>query len=257
MRPARWTTPGTCACPAASPTTWGSTGWGRGELKLVGLVLGRYTIQETIAPAGYAKDTHTYTVNLTLTHPDNSAFGHPDGVPTFVNSRLFRLIVLTCNESLEQLEVSAVTLSGQVPATKDTIGGVPAHLAAKGVTEQDSATWAARATATSTPGRTARASSSRSRRTARTAVPRGAGQTGPLSSALGGAPWFRAARSDGMRFMVTTRAGETAGGRGNGIGSLRCRIYVLSELDSGERLIPRARPERALPCWLGFWIGSG
>ncbi len=55
----------------------------------------------------------------------------------FVNVKLFDLIVLTCNESTNELVVSSVTLSGQQGSPKDTIGAVPANLASKGVTQAD------------------------------------------------------------------------------------------------------------------------
>jgi hypothetical protein len=52
----------------------------------------------------------------------------------FVNERLFKVIVVTCNESLDVLVDSTVTINNE---QKETITGVPAHLAAKGVTEAD------------------------------------------------------------------------------------------------------------------------
>ena len=117
-----------------------------GKFKLTGLVLGRYTIEETQAPAGYKKDESIENVQLDLAHPDNSVLddpdteldeGHPNGIPTFVNEKLFRLIVLTCNESTGELVVSQVDVPGQAPASKDTIADVPSGIGLPaGVTEQ-------------------------------------------------------------------------------------------------------------------------
>lgn len=111
-----------------------------GQFKLTGLILGTYTIEETIAPDGYQLDDTIATVTLDLTNPDNSVLGsedeptHPDGIPTFVNERLYRLIVLTCNDSTDTLVVSEVTLDGDVTTT---IGSVPSALHDKGVTQSD------------------------------------------------------------------------------------------------------------------------
>ena len=88
-----------------------------GELQLNGLILGRYTIAETQAPAGYQKDDTIHTVELTIANPSNAA-----SPPTFVNVRLFRLIVLTCNQATNELVKSQadVTINGQV-VSKDTL----------------------------------------------------------------------------------------------------------------------------------------
>ncbi|HET9564071.1 MAG TPA: SpaA isopeptide-forming pilin-related protein [Mycobacterium sp.] len=91
-----------------------------GQLQINNLILGRYTIVETIPPAGYTPDPDTETVELTVANPSNA--GNP---PVFVNVRLFKLIVITCNQSTNQLVVSVVTLNS---VTKDTIGVVPASL---------------------------------------------------------------------------------------------------------------------------------
>ena len=91
-----------------------------GQLQINNLILGRYTIVETIPPAGYTPDPDTETVELTVANPSNAA-----NPPVFVNVRLFKLIVITCNQSTNQLVVSVVTLNS---VTKDTIGVVPASL---------------------------------------------------------------------------------------------------------------------------------
>jgi hypothetical protein len=107
-----------------------------GKFKLTQLVLGRYVITETDAPAGYAKDPTPQTVDLTLSNPSNADNTAGDVVPIFVNQQLFRIIVLTCNDSLnpKELVASSVTIDG---TTSDSISAVPAGLAAKGVTQAD------------------------------------------------------------------------------------------------------------------------
>ncbi len=52
-----------------------------GEFLLTGLRLGRYTIDETVAPPGYAEDPKVETVDLTLAIPDGEAYS------AFVNQR--------------------------------------------------------------------------------------------------------------------------------------------------------------------------
>jgi Prealbumin-like fold domain len=100
-----------------------------GELQLEDLILGRYTIRETQPPPGFSPDPDTETVELTIANPSNTT-----NPPVFVNERLFKVIVVTCNDSLEVLVDSTVTINNE---QKETITGVPAHLAAKGVTEAD------------------------------------------------------------------------------------------------------------------------
>lgn len=108
-----------------------------GEFQLEDLILGRYTIHETSPPPGYAADADTETVDLTVANPSN-ADGSPP-VPVFVNERLFRVIVLTCNDSVSPKELvdSTVTLPAQGGTEKETITSVPPDLAAKGVTQAD------------------------------------------------------------------------------------------------------------------------
>jgi hypothetical protein len=98
-----------------------------GEFQISGLVLGRYTIVETIAPAGYDKDTDAETVDLTLSNPSNADATAGDVVPVFVDVRLFKMIVITCNQATNQLVASTVTLGG---SAKDTITSVPGSLPA-------------------------------------------------------------------------------------------------------------------------------
>jgi len=76
-----------------------------GEFQRNGQVLGRYTIRETLAPAGYALDPKTETVELTIASPSNV-----DTAPTFTNTKLFKMIILTCNQSTNELVQSTVTL---------------------------------------------------------------------------------------------------------------------------------------------------
>lgn len=88
-----------------------------GEFLLTGLELGTWTIRETAAPEGYAfDDTVIQTVEITLADRTGTA------ATAFVNERLYKLIVITCNESTNQLVISEVDLAGNV---KDTFGGVP------------------------------------------------------------------------------------------------------------------------------------
>jgi hypothetical protein len=112
--------------PDADPTA--------GEFQLDDLFLGRYTIRETQPPPGYAPDPDTETVELTVANPSNAA-----NPPVFVNRQLFKVIVITCNDSVnpEVLVDSTVRLPASGGTDKETITGVPAHLAAKGVTQAD------------------------------------------------------------------------------------------------------------------------
>ncbi len=102
-----------------------------GEFQLDHLVLGRYRITETSPPPGYAGDPNSQTVELTVANPSNTT-----NPPVFVNEQLFKVIVITCNDSVnpEELVDSTVMLNGE---QKETITEVPADLALKGVTEAD------------------------------------------------------------------------------------------------------------------------
>lgn len=93
-----------------------------GEFLLSGLVLGRYTIDETAAPTGYAMDPTTHTENLSLDASDVASSY------TFVNPALYKMIILTCNTTTEELVESLVTLEGFDPAT--TLGELPDGFAA-------------------------------------------------------------------------------------------------------------------------------
>jgi hypothetical protein len=100
-----------------------------GEFQMNSLVLGRYTIKETAAPAGYTLDPDTETVNLTVANPDNTAAGHPDGVPVFVDVQLYKMIVITCDQSTNTLVASQVTLTG-FGGVKNTLTSPPAGITA-------------------------------------------------------------------------------------------------------------------------------
>jgi hypothetical protein len=103
-----------------------------GEFQRNDQFLGRYTITETQPPPGYAPDPNpTRTVELTVANPSNVS-----SPPIFVNSQLFKVIVVTCNDSVdpEVLVDSTVTINGE---QKETITGVPTHLATKMVTQAD------------------------------------------------------------------------------------------------------------------------
>lgn len=87
-----------------------------GELQLDDLVLGRWVITETAAPTGYALDPLSQTVDLTTASPNGQATN------AFVNTALYKVIVLTCNTSTELLEVSAVDEDpGTAGGLKDTL----------------------------------------------------------------------------------------------------------------------------------------
>ena len=93
-----------------------------GEFLLQHLALGRYTVDEVAPfPPGYEPDPDVVTANLTL-QP-----GPKDVViaEAFVNRGLYRLIVITCNTSTEELVDSTVTLGGD---TRETVK--PAQLGA-------------------------------------------------------------------------------------------------------------------------------
>ena len=75
-----------------------------GQLKLSGLILGRYTIKETAAPPGYGIDPDTETVELTVTNPSNAA-----NPPVFVNTLLLKLLLITCNQADNAVINSSVT----------------------------------------------------------------------------------------------------------------------------------------------------
>ena len=98
-----------------------------GEFQLDDLLLGRYTIQETIAPSGYVLDPDTETVNLTLTDPDGGTVETTPGTPPtppnppiFVNQSLYKLLVITCNTADETLVDSTVDLDGDLTTAGDT-----------------------------------------------------------------------------------------------------------------------------------------
>lgn len=84
-----------------------------GEFLLEHLRLGRYTIDEVAPfPEGYEPDPDVETVDLTLEDTNG-----PTTPPTFVNVALYRLIVITCNTTTEELVDSTVDLDGDVKAT--------------------------------------------------------------------------------------------------------------------------------------------
>jgi len=86
-----------------------------GQFLLEDLILGRYTVRETIAPAGYALDPDTVTVDITIADTTGDA-------GTFVDTLLFKLIVITCNTATEELVDSTVTLTGTPGAdSRETI----------------------------------------------------------------------------------------------------------------------------------------
>jgi hypothetical protein len=92
-----------------------------GEFLLVDLVLGRYTVDEVPPfPPGFEPDPDVVTVELTLETPDVTI------TEAFVNRALFRLIVVTCNSTTDQLVDSTVDLAGDVRETvkASELGGI-------------------------------------------------------------------------------------------------------------------------------------
>ena len=105
-----------------------------GELEVIDLVLGEYTVQETIPPPGYhiqdpPGDGPFDFPDMTIADPDVEL------ETIFVNIKAFRVIVLTCDDITDELVVSSVTLDGPFGDTHDTIGTVPTALSNLGVTE--------------------------------------------------------------------------------------------------------------------------
>ena len=89
-----------------------------GEFQLDDLVLGRYVITETAAPTGFQLDDTPQTVDLSTLATNGQAAN------AFVNPALFKVIVLTCNTSTEQLVVSEVDEDpASAGGVKDTLGG--------------------------------------------------------------------------------------------------------------------------------------
>lgn len=105
-------------CVAVTDNSAPDTDSTAGELQLGNLILGKYTITETEAPAGYAKSSATLNATLDLSNLPSSATVEAG---TFVNVRLFKMIVITCNQSANELVLSTVTLSGHAGSPKDTL----------------------------------------------------------------------------------------------------------------------------------------
>ena len=98
-----------------------------GKCSFSNLVPGDYWVVEDAAPTGYlGADPQAVTV---------AAGDLDDDVElTFINVQLHKVIVLVCHMGTDELVESDVTYDGN---TIVSIGTVPAHLAAKGVTEAD------------------------------------------------------------------------------------------------------------------------
>ncbi|MGH3336976.1 MAG: hypothetical protein ACRDOZ_14240, partial [Nocardioides sp.] len=86
-----------------------------GEFLLENLELGRYTVDEVPPfPPGFEPDPDVVTVELTLEPgPKDVTISE-----AFVNRALYRLIVITCNTTTEELVDSTVTLNGD---TRETV----------------------------------------------------------------------------------------------------------------------------------------
>lgn len=93
-----------------------------GEFEMVDLVLGRYTVDETVAPDGYQIDPSVESVDLSIANPNGTA-------ATFVNPALFKVIVLTCNTTTEELVDSTVDLDpGTAGGQQETLTTPPGAL---------------------------------------------------------------------------------------------------------------------------------
>ncbi len=86
-----------------------------GTLKLTGLKMGTYTVQETAAPAGYSFDPNDVKTAKLETMPESAR----DAViaTAFVNTQLYKMIVITCNQVSNAPVKSKTTLGG---TAKDT-----------------------------------------------------------------------------------------------------------------------------------------
>ena len=87
-----------------------------GNFKLVGLVLGTYTVRETIAPAGY----HIDNPNAVNAGSMTTSLPNLEITTAFVNSKAFRLIVFTCDDITHTLVVSTITQNTGGPVVKST-----------------------------------------------------------------------------------------------------------------------------------------
>ncbi len=79
-----------------------------GEIEVIDLVLGRYTVRETIPPAGYHIKTPPGAGPFTF--PDMTIAAPNVQLGTiFVNIRAYRIIVITCDDITDELVVSTIT----------------------------------------------------------------------------------------------------------------------------------------------------
>ena len=94
-----------------------------GEFLLEDLELGRYTVDEVPPfPPGFEPDPDVVTAELTLDPgPKDVTISE-----AFVNRALYRLIVITCNTTTEELVDSTVTLNGDTRESvkPDQLGGI-------------------------------------------------------------------------------------------------------------------------------------
>jgi hypothetical protein len=107
-----------------------------GEFLLSKLILGSYKVKETAAPAGYHIITTTFVSAGSHTLADTSL----EIVTPFVNQRAFRVIVITCDDVVDELVDGTVTfdVNGDQggASTKATITAAQL-LAGLGVDEND------------------------------------------------------------------------------------------------------------------------
>jgi hypothetical protein len=101
---------------------------GSGACSMIGVPVGTYTLDEVVDPSsGLLKDP-AYPQTVTVIGNQAVSF-------QATNPRRHRIVTLVCHESTDTLQSRQVTMSGG--PTLSSIGAVPPHLAAKGVTEAD------------------------------------------------------------------------------------------------------------------------
>ncbi len=122
-----------------------------GEIEVIDLILGSYTVEETNPPLGYhigaTPGAGPFSFpNMTISD------GDVELSVIFVNERAFRIIVITCDDTLDELVDGSVTLDpgGSLESTLPTI--TAAQLAALGWLESDGVTPVSQASFCGQPG---------------------------------------------------------------------------------------------------------
>ena len=86
-----------------------------GTLKAIALAMGTYSVRETAAPTGYSFDPALTRTATLETLPATARHGRI--TTAFVNTQLYKMIVLTCNQVTNELVGSSVTLDGTTRTT--------------------------------------------------------------------------------------------------------------------------------------------